>query len=161
MPEKQNGTCFKGSEIIDKSYQICQVTNEKFKKDLKLINIDKIEASFFCDKSTKGCQFQLWLQDEQSFYCRLDDCAFTSTHFANNRTTSKYQCNKVLCECIKDRFLCGKDGTIDLTDFFTDEEEGPRGPAQVKCEDEQGKRNRNCVFDGGYIIFLVELSNTI
>jgi hypothetical protein len=37
------------------------------------------------------------------------------------------------CSCFPDRILCGKHGSIDLTEWITSPEEGPHGPALFQC----------------------------
>jgi hypothetical protein len=37
------------------------------------------------------------------------------------------------CSCFPDRILCGKDGSIDLSEWITDPDEGPHGPALFQC----------------------------
>jgi ATP-binding cassette, subfamily G (WHITE), member 2 len=91
----------------------------------------------------------VWVDEKESFNCALDECVFQldSTHDAN-RTT--YTCQKVRCECIPDRLLCGADGSIgspyrgllsvDISDFLREE---IKGPATFSCS---GEKN-GCKFE--------------
>ncbi len=76
--------------------------------------------------------------------------ALGSTLTAN---LTKASCSKVKCDCIPDRVLCGKDGQLDLTDWF-EGEEGPKGVGEFQCSDTQSDSGikRNCVFTGTLIL---------
>lgn len=98
--------------------------------------------------------FVVWVDQIESFYCHLDTCAFKQskyydkiahthgiliprTAYEYDRNTTKYTCDKIDCRCIKDEMLCGKDGSIDLTEFLNDE---IQGPASFNCN------GKECVF---------------
>ena len=87
-----------------------------------------------------------------------------------SRNMSSFECKKVRCECIKDRFLCGKDGTIDLSDQFAppaaDMPEDPddphvMGPGSVKCERSPGNATYDCNFEGNGVFDDLTSSNQI
>lgn len=42
-----------------------------------------------------------------------------------DRNTTNYKCQDVKCQCIPDRMLCGENGSIDISDFLTEEIKGP------------------------------------
>jgi hypothetical protein len=57
--------------------------------------------------------------------------------YDSNKTN--YACKTIDCRCMPGEMLCGKDGSIDLTDLLKDE---IKGPASFKCE------NGDCAFSG-------------
>jgi ABC-type multidrug transport system ATPase subunit len=65
----------------------------------------------------------------ESFYCHLSSCGF-DRGFDHGKNSTKYTCEHIDCRCIKDEMLCGKDGSIDLTDLLRDE---IKGPASFNC----------------------------
>lgn len=56
----------------------------------------------------------VWVDEIESFYCHLNTCGFEQ-QYEYGKNTTKYTCQNIDCRCIKDEFLCGKDGSIDLT----------------------------------------------
>ncbi|CAO0792155.1 unnamed protein product [Mucor circinelloides] len=133
VPTGQNGTCYRGGLTVYENHQMCNVTNRKILDQLK----DQIpQVTFSCNRHDSTCDFQFWVDEIESFYCHLDTCAFKQT-FEYDRNTTKYTCDKIDCRCIKDEMLCGKDGSIDLTDFLKDE---IQGPASFNCN------GKECVF---------------
>ncbi|KAL0143366.1 hypothetical protein V8B55DRAFT_1476875 [Mucor lusitanicus] len=133
VPTGQNGTCYRGGLTVYENHQMCNVTNRKILDQLK----DQIpQVTFSCNRHDATCDFQFWVDQIESFYCHLDTCAFKQT-YEYDRNTTKYTCDKIDCRCIKDEMLCGKDGSIDLTDFLNDE---IQGPASFQCN------GKACVF---------------
>jgi ABC-type multidrug transport system ATPase subunit len=59
----------------------------------------------------------------------LSSCGFDRS-FDHGKNATKYTCEHIDCRCIKDEMLCGKDGSIDLTDLLKDE---IKGPASFNC----------------------------
>ena len=60
---------------------------------------------------------------------------------------TNYQCGGIKCRCIPGRMLCGESGSIDISDFLTQE---VKGPGKFKCtetEDRVDKRERSCSFE--------------
>lgn len=55
---------------------------------------------------------------------------------------TSYKCNKISCSCIPDRMLCGKDGSVDLTDFL---DQSIQGPGRFECSQKNGGEH-NCAF---------------
>ncbi|KAF3924616.1 hypothetical protein AA313_de0202158 [Arthrobotrys entomopaga] len=75
------------------------------------------------------CKVTIWVDQEESFYCALDGCNF-NMDFNAKSNISHYRCEKLKCKCVPDRMMCGKDGSIDLTDFLAEE---IKGPAEFSC----------------------------
>ncbi|KAI8887216.1 hypothetical protein K501DRAFT_212304, partial [Backusella circina FSU 941] len=126
VPTGQNGTCYHGGLTVYENHQMCNVTNRKILDQLK----DQIpQVTFSCNRKQESCDFQFWVDEIESFYCHLNDCGFDQTH-EYDRNTTKYSCKTIDCRCIKDEMLCGKDGSIDLTDLLKDE---IKGPASFNC----------------------------
>lgn len=83
----------------------------------------------------------VWIDRLESFYCHLENCD-SSADFTSDQNSTFYKCPDVKCNCIKDRMLCGAEGSIDLTDFLHEE---VHGPATFSCLQENGGIN-NCKF---------------
>ncbi|GAA5795628.1 hypothetical protein HPULCUR_000990 [Helicostylum pulchrum] len=133
VPTGQNGTCYRGGLAVYENHQICDVTNRKILDQLK----DQIpQVTFSCNRHESTCDFQFWVDQIESFYCHLDKCDFKQTHEYNQNTT-KYTCDTIDCRCIPDEMLCGKDGSIDLTDLLKEE---IVGPASFDCN------GKDCAF---------------
>ncbi|KAI8096551.1 putative ABC transporter [Halteromyces radiatus] len=121
VPTGQNGTCYRGGLAVFENHQMCNVTNRKIIEQLK----DQIpQVTFSCDRRQETCDFQFWVDEVESFYCHLDTCQFDQV-YDYDRNSTKYKCENINCRCIKDEFLCGKDGSVDLTDMLKDEIQGP------------------------------------
>ncbi|KAI9312395.1 ABC-2 type transporter [Dichotomocladium elegans] len=133
VPTGMNGTCYRGGLTVFENHQMCNVTNRKILETLK----DQIpQVTFSCNQHENTCDFQFWVDEVESFYCHLDECAFDQ-EYGYDKNMTNYKCNNIDCRCIKDEMLCGKDGSIDLTDLLKDE---INGPASFKCS------NQNCAF---------------
>ncbi|KAG9314939.1 hypothetical protein JVU11DRAFT_4047 [Chiua virens] len=94
------------------------------------------QVTFSCDNATSTCSFQFWTAQQESFYCGLDSCTSESKPGYDTNSTV-YACDKIQCKCIPDRFLCGEDGSVDISDFLVEE---IRGPATFGCRTGQGCR---------------------
>jgi hypothetical protein len=59
----------------------------------------------------KTCAFQFWIEKVESFYCALSECDWQtrSTYDAN---VTEYSCQKIQCDCVPGRMLCGEDGSV-------------------------------------------------
>lgn len=121
MPEGVNGTCYKGGLVVHENFQMCDVTNRKILDQLKE---KKPQVTFSCREEDKTCNFQFWVDKVESFYCGLDECEFSQTT-SYDRNTTNYNCKNIRCECIPERMLCGEEGSIDISDFLTEEIKGP------------------------------------
>ncbi|EST07662.1 ABC-2 type transporter [Kalmanozyma brasiliensis GHG001] len=135
----ENGTCYDGGATIQQSFQQCDVTNQKI---VDMLPGRPPQVTFSCDKSDASCNFQFWIGGRESFYCGLDDCQETvEIGKASNRTS--YDCKKVSCKCIPDRMLCGESGSVDISEFLTEE---IKGPGKMSCKtDADGARK--CRFE--------------
>ncbi|ORY87802.1 putative ABC transporter [Protomyces lactucae-debilis] len=136
MPEQLNGTCYKGGLVVHQNFQMCDVTNRKIVDQLK---DKKPQVTFSCKADDRTCNFQFWVDRVESFYCALDDCEFSQNiQFDSNSTD--YKCKDIKCSCIPDRMLCGEDGSIDISDFLSEE---IKGPGSFSCS----SKTKSCTFE--------------
>lgn len=57
------------------------------------------------------CSFQFWVDEIESFYCKLEGCGWEGTNsYESNRT--RYECKTIDCACVPGRFLCGENGSV-------------------------------------------------
>ncbi|KAF8829784.1 hypothetical protein HHX47_DHR2000225 [Lentinula edodes] len=125
--EAQNMTCYTGGETVFQNHQMCDVTNRKI---LDQVGDNRpVQVTFSCDKNEATCSFQFWVDEIESFYCGLDECSSEITPGYDFNTTS-YKCDKLQCKCVPGRFICGQDGSVDISDFLTEE---IKGPASFSC----------------------------
>ncbi|KIJ06787.1 hypothetical protein PAXINDRAFT_91484, partial [Paxillus involutus ATCC 200175] len=128
-----NMTCYKGGETVFNNHQMCDITNRKI---LDMLPDRLPQVTFSCDNATSTCSFQFWTAQEESFYCALDGCTSESKAGYDTNSTA-YACEKIKCKCIPGNFLCGEDGSVDISDFLVEE---IRGPARFSCKTGQGCR---------------------
>lgn len=133
MPEGLAGTCYKYGMIVNKLYQMCDVTNQKI---VAILKGKKPQATFGCDRENKSCNFQFWIAEKESFYCDLTKCDF---QYDIKTNATHYKCQDIGCKCIPGRMLCGESGSIDISDFLT---ETIKGPGELSCD----INNSNCMF---------------
>ncbi|THV06326.1 hypothetical protein K435DRAFT_505895 [Dendrothele bispora CBS 962.96] len=143
--DAQNMTCYQGGETVFSNHQMCDVTNRKI---LDTVGDNRpVQVTFGCDKNASDCTFQFWVDQVESFYCALDECTSGKTPGVGFNDTF-YQCNKLKCKCVPGRFICGEDGSIDISDFLTDE---IKGPASFTCKTRQfsqsGQSDQDCRFE--------------
>lgn len=119
MPNGLAGTCHKSGIIVKSIQQMCDVTNPQI---INILKGKKPQATFNCNKSSNHCDFQFWIDQDESFYCNLNECDFDYDLSAN---TTHYKCNKMDCKCLPGKMLCGQAGSIDISDFLTETIEGP------------------------------------
>ncbi|AOA64102.1 Putative ATP-dependent permease [Komagataella phaffii CBS 7435] len=124
VPGDLKGTCYQSGIIVNKFHQLCNVTNAKI---LQILNGDLPQVTFSCNKTAQACDFQFWIQEDESFYCGLSDCNLDYDLAAN---TTHYRCDEVSCKCLAGKTLCGKSGSIDISDFLV---ETIKGPADFSC----------------------------
>ena len=129
MPDQSlNGTCYKGGLVVHENFQMCDVTNRKIIDILK----GKIpQVTFSCRRSDQTCNFQFWVDQIESFYCGLQDCDF-SQDVSDGRLSTANTCKTIQCQCVPGRMLCGEEGSIDISDFLSEE---IKGPGSVVCAD--------------------------
>ncbi|KFY72304.1 hypothetical protein V499_07557 [Pseudogymnoascus sp. VKM F-103] len=138
MPENTGGVCYQNGEVVKENYQMCEVTNKKIRD---LLNEKVPQVTFTCDASDKKCDFQFWVQQRESFYCSLGGCISGSDN-TYERNSTNYKCDNIQCKCIPDRMLCGENGSVDISDFLTEE---IKGPATFECLQQSGGTNK-CAF---------------
>ncbi|KAG1759716.1 hypothetical protein EDD22DRAFT_904851 [Suillus occidentalis] len=128
-----NMTCYTGGETVFSNHQMCDITNRKI---LDMLPDRPPQVTFSCDNSTATCSFQFWTAQQESFYCALDTCSSEAQPGYDTNTTI-YACEHIKCKCIPDKFLCGEEGSVDISDFLTEE---IRGPATFSCKTATGCR---------------------
>ncbi|KAL0576839.1 FAD-dependent urate hydroxylase [Marasmius crinis-equi] len=133
-----NMTCYKGGETVFSNHQMCNVTNRKI---IDQVGADKpVQVTFGCEKEEGTCSFQFWVDQVESFYCALDGCSSkVKPGYDTGTDTTLYQCDKLKCSCIPGRFICGEDGSVDISDFLKEE---IKGPAKFSC-----KSGADCQFE--------------
>ncbi|KAI0635999.1 hypothetical protein C8Q77DRAFT_1052354 [Trametes polyzona] len=128
-----NMTCYKGGETVFNNHQMCNVTNRKI---LDMLPDRPPQVTFSCDKESDTCQFQFWTAQVESFYCELRECTSRAEH-SYEKNATYYDCEKIQCKCVPGRFICGEDGSLDITDFL---KEDIKGPASFSCTSGKGCR---------------------
>ncbi|KAJ8594505.1 hypothetical protein M405DRAFT_930167 [Rhizopogon salebrosus TDB-379] len=128
-----NMTCYKGGETVFNNHQMCDITNRKI---LDMLPDRPPQVTFSCDNTTETCSFQFWTAQQESFYCALDTCSSEAKPGYDTNSTI-YACEHIKCKCIPDKFLCGEEGSVDISDFLTEE---IRGPASFSCKSGAGCR---------------------
>ncbi|KDQ08706.1 hypothetical protein BOTBODRAFT_37700 [Botryobasidium botryosum FD-172 SS1] len=129
--DAQNMTCYKGGQVINRNFQMCDVTNRKI---LDMLPGRPPQVTFSCDDPSKTCEFQFWIGKVESFYCALDTCT-SNVEVGYKRNTTQYACDNIKCSCIPGKMLCGEAGSIDISDFLTEE---IKGPAKFSCQSGNG-----------------------
>ncbi|KAF0392430.1 ABC transporter [Gigaspora margarita] len=122
-----NGTCYKGGFIVRENFQMCDVKNRKI---LDMLPNQPPQVTFSCNRTTENCDFQFWINQTESFYCHLNGCSFDQ-EITDDKNTTIYKCDTIKCECVIGEMLCGKDGSIDLSEWLVEE---IKGPADFKCK---------------------------
>ncbi|RCI11894.1 hypothetical protein L249_4200 [Ophiocordyceps polyrhachis-furcata BCC 54312] len=126
METGSGGVCYKNGEVVNNNHQMCRVTNKQI---TTLLGKQVPEVTFSCQKKTGTCDFQFWVDAVESFYCHLTDCK-SSANFDETKNTTSYKCGHINCSCVPERMLCGKDGSIDLSEFL---KQSIRGPGSFEC----------------------------
>ncbi|KAK7739860.1 FAD-dependent urate hydroxylase [Cytospora paraplurivora] len=143
MESEEGGVCYQMGNVLKNNYQMCDVTNEKIRE---LLGEQIPQVTFTCDardSPTARCDFQFWVDRRESFYCTLDACESTYDFSDASQNKTSYSCKTVECSCIPDRMLCGENGSVDITDFLTEE---IKGPGSFKCARTNGGVNK-CSFE--------------
>ncbi|UNI23697.1 FAD-dependent urate hydroxylase [Purpureocillium takamizusanense] len=138
METGAGGVCYRNGEVVNYNHQICDVTNKQI---TGLLGEQRPEVTFTCKKEEATCDFQFWVDAVESFYCHLTDCE-SGADFSETRNKTSYKCEHISCSCIPGRMLCGKDGSIDLSDFL---DQAIQGPGGFSCA-QQGGGAHNCAF---------------
>ncbi|CAG8514342.1 13989_t:CDS:10 [Ambispora leptoticha] len=126
VPTGMNGTCYKGGLTVNENFQMCDVTNRKI---LDMLPDQPPQVTFSCNRPDETCDFQFWINQTESFYCHLDECAF-SLDVTYDKNITEYNCKNIKCKCREGEMLCGKDGSIDLSEWLVEE---IKGPGDFKC----------------------------
>ncbi|KAK4144391.1 uncharacterized protein C8A04DRAFT_36639 [Dichotomopilus funicola] len=135
------GVCYTGGEVVKQNYQMCDVTNKAIRD---LLGAQVPQVTFTCDRSSGECDFQFWVDERESFMCHLNECDSSADFNGNGgKNATSYKCDKIRCECIPDRMLCGENGSVDLGEFL---EKEIRGPAKFECTQLPGGP-KNCAFE--------------
>ncbi|CAG8743774.1 7978_t:CDS:2, partial [Acaulospora morrowiae] len=115
VPTRSNGTCYKGGLTVHENFQMCNVTNKKI--------LDMLP------NQPPQVTFSFWINQTESFYCHLTNCSFYQD-INSEQNTTEYKCDKIKCQCMAGEMLCGKDGSIDLSEWLIEE---INGPAEFSC----------------------------
>ncbi|CAG8596413.1 4749_t:CDS:10 [Funneliformis mosseae] len=126
VPTGQNGTCYKGGLTVYENFQMCDVKNKKI---LDMLPDQPPQVTFSCHRKKETCDFQFWINQTESFFCHLDECSFDQ-EITYDQNITQYNCQQIKCKCKVGEMLCGKDGSIDLTEWLDEE---IKGPAEFKC----------------------------
>ncbi|BGP14521.1 hypothetical protein JCM10213_005190 [Rhodosporidiobolus nylandii] len=121
LDDADRAVCYKEGYGVKEVYQMCDVTNRKI---LDMLANRPPQVTFTCDMAQQTCGFQFWIGRVESFYCGLSNCSATF-QAGYERNSTEYNCEKVECSCIPGRMLCGEDGSVDISDFLTEEIKGP------------------------------------
>jgi len=125
-PDLGDARCYAGGVLVDRNFHSCTVTNRKVND---VLAGKHAEATFGCSRESASCDFQLWIDAVESFYCQLSDCAFNGLD---------YECTGIQCACQPGELLCGKEGSIDISEWL---EKSVKGPGNLDCD-----QNGQCRF---------------
>ncbi|PAV16171.1 abc transporter [Pyrrhoderma noxium] len=130
-----NMTCYKGGDAVFNNHQMCDVTNPGI---IALLPDRPPQVTFSCNKIDGTCLFQFWVNRVESFYCGLESCKSKVVQEPGSNKTV-YECEDIQCSCIPGRFICGENGSVDITEFLDTE---IKGPAKFSC-----KTGSECKFE--------------
>ena len=130
MPDSTGGICYEHGVVVKENHQMCDITNRKILDQLKERTP---QATFSCNAEDDTCNFQFWVGQQESFYCALDTCTYSSEN-DYNRNTTNYKCEHIKCSCIPGRMLCGEEGSIDIGEFLAEEIKGPASFSSISTE---------------------------
>ncbi|KAK1757342.1 hypothetical protein QBC47DRAFT_339921 [Echria macrotheca] len=139
-PTGDGGVCYTGGEVVKQNYQMCDVTNRAIRDLLK----EQVpQVTFTCKADIQECDFQFWVDQRESFMCHLKECESSANFdFSGGKNSTSYKCEKIMCECIPKRMLCGEGGSLDISEFLT---EAIKGPASFDCTQAPGEAKK-CAF---------------
>ncbi|KAF9475974.1 hypothetical protein BDN70DRAFT_883068 [Pholiota conissans] len=129
--EVGNMTCYKGGETVFNNHQMCDVTNPAI---IDMLPNRPPQVTFSCTAKDQTCSFQFWTAQVESFYCALQECS-SGSHAEYGSNSTIYDCKKIQCKCVPGRFLCGEEGSIDISDFLS---QSIKGPAKFSCKSGEG-----------------------
>lgn len=94
------------------------------------------QVTFTCETASSTCGFQFWIGAVESFYCGLSNCS-SSNVLTHDSSFTEYNCPTMECACIPGKMLCGENGSVDISEFLTEEIKGP-----VKFSTKTGEGSR-------------------
>jgi len=128
--ERRNMTCYRNGPTVNNNHYMCDVTSGPIicllffslslnsladRKILDILKGDKPQVTFNCDDAG-FCRFQFWIGLKESFYCGMSECE-SGLVVGTKYNTTKYDCQKIKCNCIPGRILCGASTGIGLLHF--------------------------------------------
>ncbi|KAI7614935.1 hypothetical protein KC319_g19773, partial [Hortaea werneckii] len=119
--QEDEAVCYREGLVVNENFQMCDITNKKILDQLKT---QKPQATFSCNAERHECNFQFWVDQQESFYCALDNCEWSS-EATDTRNKTAYRCENVQCKCVPGRLLCGSENSIDIGDFLDQDIKGP------------------------------------
>ena len=128
---QDDAVCYKDGLVIKENWQMCNITNRKIVDQLK--HDGPPQATFSCNAARETCNFEFWVDQRESFYCGLDTCSW-KRESTDTRNTTSYKCENIKCRCIPGRLLCGREGSVDITDFLVEEVNGPATFVSIETE---------------------------
>lgn len=139
--ESSNDTeavCYKGGYTVKESYQMCNVTNRKI---LDMLPGRPPQVSFTCNTAKSTCQFQFWIGYIESFYCSFSNCSQSvQVGYQGQPNITQNECKQMQCKCVPGRMLCGESGSVDISDFLSEE---IKGPGKFSCS----SADQGCKFE--------------
>jgi hypothetical protein len=72
-----NATCYNSMAPVIENYALCDITNKDIIKKIEDGGKRKPQISWSCNAATAKCNFQFWVDELESFFCGLEDCAAT------------------------------------------------------------------------------------
>ncbi|PRT54145.1 hypothetical protein B9G98_01765 [Wickerhamiella sorbophila] len=125
MPGGEPGTCYTGGKLVKQNFHMCNVTNRKI---LDVLDGRVAQVTFGCDRNTTQCDLQLWVDEVESFFCKLSECDFDAASKGNG---TQYNCENIECQCRPGELLCGADGSIDISVWL---QKSVHGPGDLRCD---------------------------
>ena len=77
-------------------------------------------------------------------YFNLILIKFSSLDIESNVLKTFYECKNINCECFKNAFLCGAEGSLDISEMLTQ----MKGPASIECVYPPNNTSKSCIIAG-------------
>lgn len=142
--DDEEHVCYKEGYAVREMYQMCDVTSKSFLRELRHSPLPPLtpssppadrkildmlpgrppQVTFTCDTPSATCGFQFWIGAVESFYCGLSNCS-SSIELTHDSNYTQYNCPNMECACIPGKMLCGENGSVDISEFLTEEIKGP------------------------------------
>ncbi|ORY79351.1 hypothetical protein BCR35DRAFT_291656 [Leucosporidium creatinivorum] len=150
--DDETAVCYQQGFGVKEMFQMCDVTNRKI---LDMLPDRPPQVTFTCDVAASTCGFQFWIGKVESFYCGLSNCT-SRLDVGYDSNYTEYTCQDMSCACIPGKMLCGEDGSVDISDFLTEEIKGPtkfstRSGEDSKFEEPAMNQLINDIFGDSYI----------